>query len=674
MLERKIANVLIVEDDEDDYIIIRDYLDELQDYNFSLDWVSTPQQAISQLKQNAHDICLLDYQLGAYTGLSVLTAAKEAQSRIPIIMLTGQSDSVLDRAALDAGAVDFVVKNELDSPRFSRAILYALARHDVEKERLERINLETKSRAKDRFLAHLSHELRTPLTSIIGYTELLLENPTDKSGPAELNIILNNSKHLLSLLNDVLDLSKISANKLELNPNSIYTDSFLADILTLMQVSALDNGIDLSLKASTELPQKIYTDPTRLRQILINLIHNAIKFTEEGSVKVDVSAQQNSVNQVELIFNVHDTGPGISQKEQVRIFQPFEQVEDTITKRDVGAGLGLAISSELANKLGGEITVTSTMGEGSCFTLTLKLAQSDSMAYIQPKFEKATYLPKDKGVDKLQGKVLVVDDLQDIRMLVGHVVRSFGLEVEFAANGQEAVDKVTSSIQGATPFDAVIMDIHMPKMDGKEAIVKIRQLGFDGDIIALTAATMKGVGEQLKNLGFNYVMSKPVDKLLLNKLLGKSLKALVPERSGQVKADSLPVMELGNKTCSEQSTPAHILLVEDDFDAAEITKLLLENMGAKVYVAHTGNACLHVLAEQEHWHKILLDLHLPDIYGIELAKKIQSYSDNGQCSIDEIILVTGEDVPNQVLIESGCHKALLKPLNKEKLRQLIAPT
>ena len=216
-MTESIKRVLLVEDDEDDYLLTSDYLQQVSNYQFEIQWTDSAVEALVLLKQNKHDICLLDFQLGSLNGLKVLKQAINAGCTIPIIMLTGQSDSQLDNNALDAGAVDYVIKSELNTTRFHRAIRYALSRKEVENERLERIKAETKNRSKDKFVAHLSHELRTPLTSILGYTELLLSHQENTHIKSELNTILNNGKHLLGLLNNVLDLSKIAADKLELN-------------------------------------------------------------------------------------------------------------------------------------------------------------------------------------------------------------------------------------------------------------------------------------------------------------------------------------------------------------------------------------------------------------------------------------------------------------------------
>jgi len=656
MIEKS-AHILIVEDDEDDYILVKDYLEDLDEYRFDIDWVSNPNDALKLLKLNQHDICLLDYQLGAQTGLTVLEKATDMQCRVPIIMLTGQSDKILDKAALDSGAVDFIVKSDLDGPRFARSIRYAIARQEVEKERLERINIETKSRSKDRFLAHLSHELRTPLTSILGYTELLLASDRADTVTPELNIILNNSRHLLCLLNDVLDLSKIAANKLEIAPSTINLNCFLIDIYTVMQVSAEDKGIELVLTSTTKLPEKIYCDPTRLRQILINLIHNGIKFTDDGKVCISIKAVLDN-NRWTLSFDITDTGQGIPLDKVNKIFQPFEQVDDMVSKKETGAGLGLAISAELATKLGGGIDVKSTIGKGSCFTLTISCNNIEDTKLYNLSLEKNTQRENYTALKPLSGRILVVDDVVDIRMLIGHIVKTFGLQVDFAQNGQEALEKTMKSMENNTPYNVILMDIHMPKMNGNEAVVKIREIGFKEHIIALTAATMKGVKENLQTLGFDDVISKPVDKVLLYKCLSNNLEF------NEVQTQ-LPSTLSRNEQSPDQSKQ-HFLLVEDDIDAAGITKLLLESMGVNVEVAHSGLACRKLLHTREQWDKVLLDVHLPDENGLVLAKYIASHS-----TVNEIVIVSGAEIDKAEVKNSGSNRALMKPLNKQKLLDLV---
>ncbi|UUO23709.1 response regulator [Colwellia sp. M166] len=653
----KIARVLLVEDDEDDYILTSDYLRQLDSHQFEIDWVTNPTKALEQLSLGKHDICLLDYQLGAYNGLTVLEKASKSGCSIPIIMLTGQSDDALDQSALAAGAVDYLVKGEITTSRFARAIRYALARQEIENERVERINAETRNQSKDRFLAHLSHELRTPLTSILGYTEILLNDNKAPNAKSELNIILNNGRHLLGLLNNVLDLSKIAVGKLEYNVGKIKLDSFIADIFSLMKVHAAEKALELVLHTKTPLPLCIQADSVRLRQVLINLIHNSIKFTEQGKVVPNIGIT--IVNNKEMLsFTVSDTGQGIPKNMLETIFKPFEQVEDIISRKEQGAGLGLSICSELVAHMGGTIQVTSEINSGSHFTFSIDPGDITAQPRTTLAFDQQHSSSTALTLPQLQGRVLVVDDMDDIRLLIGHNCQSFGLAVSYAANGLQALEQFKLAGARGTPFDLMLMDIHMPKLDGKRAIKALRKLGFNKPIIAITAATMKGVKQELIDIGFNLIVPKPIDKAELYRGLASYLKL-----DNQSTCSSANAMFNNNATVLQQ----RIIVVEDDNDAADITVLLLESLGAKAVKATSAQQCQALLNTEENWSKILLDLHLPDANGLDLARTIQ----HAYPAI-ELILVSGATVPEQALKQAGITQAILKPVNREILQNLLA--
>ncbi|MDX1726513.1 MAG: ATP-binding protein, partial [Pseudoalteromonas tetraodonis] len=412
----KATKLLLVEDDEDDYILTRDYLEQLSSHVFNIEWISSPEQAIHVLSKNEHDICLLDYRLGASDGLSVLKQAIKNGFCGPIIMLTGQSNDALDSAALDAGAVDYLVKSEMSGSRFARSIRYALARRDVEDERVERLKAEAENRSKDRFLAHLSHELRTPLSSILGYTELLMLSDFSKQAENELGVIYRNGKHLLSLLNDVLDLSKIAVDKLELSLGDVNLDSLMADVFTLMRVSALDKGLSLKFESLEPLPLVIRVDATRVRQILINLINNAIKFTEQGEIIVNAWIETEADREM-LFFSIKDSGLGIAPEKQALIFKPFEQIADVESRSVGGAGLGLAICSELLSRMQGTISLDSYVGEGSTFTISLYPGDIRQVERNLLKLDLTPNMQQKVAPCEVSGKVLVVDDLRDLRVL-----------------------------------------------------------------------------------------------------------------------------------------------------------------------------------------------------------------------------------------------------------------
>jgi len=612
-MAEKIARVLLVEDDEDDYILTCDYLNQLDSHTFKIDWVTNPTTALEQLNLGMHDICLLDYQLGAYNGLTVLEKAATNGCTIPIIMLTGQSDDTLDQLALAAGAVDYLAKGEITTSRFARAIRYALARQEIEKERIERINAETQNQSKDRFLAHLSHELRTPLTSILGYTEILLNSNKAPNAASELNIILNNGQHLLGLLNNVLDLSKIAVGKLEYNFSTIKLDSFIADIFSLMKVHAAEKSLELVISAPEPLPKTITSDPVRLRQVLINLIHNGIKFTKQGQVELRLTTDMLE-GQEQLRFTISDTGQGIPDNMLATIFKPFEQVEDAVSRKEQGAGLGLSICAELIKQMGGTINVKSVLNQGSDFTFSLDpgditTQERDILAIDQ---EQSTN--EQLVLPPLQGHVLVVDDMADIRQLIGQICKSFGLTVSYAGNGLQALEQVKlASVQG-TSFDLVLMDIHMPELDGKRTIKALKSLAFNKPIIAITAATMKGVKQELITLGFNHIIAKPIDKKKLYSALNHYLD-LKSERTINESGSSISSCE---QTLAQPTKPS-ILVVED-----------------------------------------------ADANGLDLAGTIkQSHPEIA------LVLVSGATVSEKDLKQVGIDKAILKPVNLAILKNLL---
>lgn len=650
----KVTRLLLVEDDEDDYILTCDYLEQLGSHTFDVEWLSCPEEAVNVLSENKHDICLLDYRLGASDGLEVLKSAVANGFRGPIIMLTGQSDDTLDSAALDAGAVDYLVKNEMSSSRFARAIRYALARRDVEDERVERLKAEAENRSKDRFLAHLSHELRTPLSSILGYTELLMQSEKNQHAHNELGVIYRNGKHLLSLLNEVLDLSKIAADKLELNCCDVNLDSLMADVYTLMRVSAVDKGLSLRFESQQALPLIINSDATRLRQILINIINNAIKFTNQGEIVV--RAWTAWVNEREMLFfSIKDTGLGIAPEKQALIFKPFEQIAD-VESRDVGgAGLGLAICSELLTRMQGSIELESTQGVGSEFTLSIYPGNIRDVERQLLTFDSNPDCHQKLTTLSTSGRVLVVDDLKDLRILVGHMIASTGADVEYAENGKHAIEKVAAAEQAGKAFDIIFIDLHMPVMGGKEATIELRKMGYKEPIIALTAATMKGVKSELSALGFNDMIAKPVDSGLLYQVLNHYI----------CQGKTEPVIEHDDSPAMTQKSTRY-LLVEDDTDAAQITQLLLESLGVETVIAASCEACLNTLSEDAEFDKVLLDMHLPDGSGLDLAKQLKQLYPNLT-----LVIVSGAEPEPEKIEPLDIEQVLLKPINLGLLTDLI---
>jgi len=364
------------------------------------------------------------------------------------------------------------------------------------------------SNAKGRFLANMSHEIRTPLTSIIGYADGILLGDIDKAEQERVTkIIAENGNHLLSVINDILDISKIEANKLDFESIPTPLFSVLAQIESVVGKRARDKGLAFHLEYEYPLPAQINTDPTRLKQILFNLTNNAIKFTEQGYVGLSVSLVDNR-----LQIKVKDSGEGISSQQQEKLFQPFTQADNSINRRFGGTGLGLSISRRLANGLGGDISVYSKPRKGSTFILDIDLCVVQNSPWIKnvseiwqstpTKSVKPTALPNFVG-----NKVLLADDHPNNRELISILLKRMNITVTEVENGKQALETIFYQ-----KFDLILLDIHMPQMDGTEALKQIRAAGNYTPVIALTANNMKHEIEHYMRLGFSDYLAKPISR------------------------------------------------------------------------------------------------------------------------------------------------------------------
>ncbi|MHC6646637.1 response regulator [Alteromonas sp. HB246098] len=692
----EVIKILLVEDDEDDYFLTSDYLEQCESPKFELTWVTNSLDAIEALKTEDFDLCLLDYLLGAENAIDVLGVLKSNQFSLPVVILTGQSDATVDEMVMRAGAADYLQKSEIESPRFMRTIRYAMVRRDIENERIERNKVEQKNKAKDKFLAHLGHELRTPLTSILGYTELLIDDARNSPFQQELSIIHSNGKHLLSLLNDLLDMSRIMAEKLELNIKDVNLSAFLTDIHSLMRLNAKDKGLSLNVVSNTKIPEFIKTDPTRLRQVLLNLISNAVKFTDKGSITLTITLDENSTDSEKpqlLRFSVDDTGIGMPPDKLINIFQPFEQIEDVMRANHGGAGLGLAICKELVTKLGGDIDVSSRLGEGSTFTFDVDPGDISKQPLVDLELGQIQTVESSSIDLNVTGRVLIVDDLREIRRLTGHLVSQSQADISYAENGVKALEAVLQADEHNRPFDLVLMDIHMPVMNGIEALHAIRRHGKDIPVIAVTAASRKGLRESLIREGFNDVIGKPIDRFALAQLLSQYLppgdhvtftnveaqvadmpiqKPYAPEENMPPSDGFEPNTNIGiaaedppQKKGDGSPSSKRILVIEDDEDAAELLQLFLVHLGHEVTTEYCGVDALSTAQDNDFDH-VLMDLTLPDYNGYDLAGELKKQLPNASLTI-----VSGHEAEEEAMDAIGIDSALLKPVSKDDLASVV---
>jgi PAS domain S-box-containing protein len=369
---------------------------------------------------------------------------------------------------------------------------------------------EASSKTKSEFLANMSHEIRTPLNGVLGMAQALEQDELAPEQKEKVNVILDSGKSLMALLNDVLDLSKIEAGKLEIAPvpgDFLHT---MKRTRQLFQAQAEDKGLDLLVRYDSRFPQRLSYDPVRVRQCVSNLISNAVKFTAKGSVEIAINAVRIEGKSHMVSVEVSDTGIGMNEEAMGRLFSVFTQADNSTTRRFGGSGLGLSISRQLARMMGGDIVVRSTEGRGSAFTLTFKADEAEPAAAPAPKAEAAASAPA-AGKRTLRGaRVLLTDDNAINRQVIKLFLAPQGCEIQEATNGKEALDKVATQ-----PFDIVLLDVHMPVMDGKEAIQRIRAASQPWStipVIALTADAMSGDREKYLALGMTDYVSKPVDQ------------------------------------------------------------------------------------------------------------------------------------------------------------------
>jgi PAS domain S-box-containing protein len=387
---------------------------------------------------------------------------------------------------------------------------------DVSELVKSRRQAEAANQAKSQFLASMSHEIRTPMTAILGYADLLMDPSVNASSQNNYAaVIRRNGEHLLTLINDILDLSKIEAGKLSLDMRRYSVVAILGDVASVVRPRTEHRGITLSIEYPGEMPETILTDGARLRQAVLNLASNAVKFTEKGGVRIMASFIPSYFGDEPAVrINVIDTGIGIRDDVLPSLFQPFNQGEVTTFEKFGGTGLGLAISYQIAHLLGGSLTVESTWGKGSTFTLTIPTGDLADIPMLENPAEADHHVAALVGSlpsEDLKGvRVLLAEDGYDNRELIRSVMHKAGAEIECAENGRLAVEKAQSGV-----FDVILMDMNMPEMDGYEATTLLRDRGYAGPILALTANAMSDDCMRCKQAGCNEYLSKPIDRAQL---------------------------------------------------------------------------------------------------------------------------------------------------------------
>ena len=390
---------------------------------------------------------------------------------------------------------------------------------------------EAASRAKSEFLANMSHEIRTPMTAILGHAEMLRDRTLDQRARLEqLDIIRNSGRHLLTILEDILDLSKVEAGRLAIAPKRFPLLTLVRDVVDLMRVQAREKGLALDLELGTPVPAEIKSDPVRVRQVLLNLLGNAVKFTDEGSIRVVLRVPDDEPREA-IEIDVVDTGVGIALENLERLFEPFHQVDNSLTREAGGTGIGLTISRQLAGLLGGDIRVRSKAGGGSTFTARIATGSQAGVPLVEHLDDAAPPAPPPpdaRELPGLRGRVLLAEDTPLNQKLVATYLKKAGADVVLADDGRQASDLALEALRAGREFDLILMDMQMPVMDGYEAARLLRREGYVGPIVALTAHAMQGDREKCLASGCDDYTVKPVERARLIELCHERMQPRGP--------------------------------------------------------------------------------------------------------------------------------------------------
>lgn len=648
-LKKETISVLLLEDDAGDALLLTEELEDDRRDIFKITHTTSLSETIAALDENNYDIILSDLSVPDSHGTETFeTLLKEAE--LPVIVLTGDENDKVSEKAMELGVQDFIVKNKLERYDVPSAIKYAIQRHKINQ------SINQSNKLKSEFLANMSHEIRTPLNGIIGAADLLQRTDLSDDQKKYLRVITQSGDTLLALINDILDISKIEANELELYSETLNIRDFVYDVVQSIVARANEKNIELVVNYEGDVPISISSDQVRLNQIMVNLLGNAIKFVDEGYIAVHVKEIETSGSDVRLSFTVEDSGIGIPEEKLDAIFDKFAQADASTTKKYGGTGLGLAITQKLVTLMGGEIHVESTVGVGTrfMFEIPCKIVEQADREEAQKTI---------REIEEL--KVLLVDDSEVILQFMSTSLTQMGIYHLATTNSNEALKLARQAADSGSAFDVIISDYEMPGLNGIDLAKAIRSTEKTKDTKFILISTMGRLHTGEEDFG-----KTGADAFLLKPINAHDLRHKLYE----VSITKTPLEEDKNRAYAagkDKNLNAKILLVENEMVNQMVATDMLEGLGCTVDIAENGQEALDMISfSSAKYDVILMDCMMPVMDGFEATKKIREIEAEGDNSITQTIIAMTANAmagEKEKCLEIGMDDYLSKPVKEEDL-------